>query len=114
MSGNFGQPTAVSFRYFVAAASAFISAVALVERLVVRREIDRVDAIAFDIAVKKIAFAQFEFRFYSAQSLQFSCVSGTSLFQRWAGVGVLATFVPGFSIAYPTVCFDSRGDAAVG
>jgi hypothetical protein len=50
------------------------------ERFVVGREINRVDAVAFGIAVKKIAFAQFEFSFYSAQSLQFSCVSGTTLF----------------------------------
>src|SRR5438552_3066181 len=52
------------------------------ERLVVRREIDRVDAVAFGIAVKKIAFAQLKFRFYSAQSLQFCCVSDAPFCQR--------------------------------
>ena len=36
------------------------------ERLVVGGKVNRVDAIAFSIAVKQIAFAQFEFSFYSA------------------------------------------------
>ena len=52
------------------------------QRFVVGREVNRVDAIAFGIAVKKIAFAQFEFSFYSAQSIQFRCISGTALCQR--------------------------------
>ena len=36
------------------------------ERVVVGREINRVNPVAFGIAVKKIAFAQCKFRFYSA------------------------------------------------
>src|SRR4029077_17901644 len=89
LSDSFGQPTARLEDVPPASLSLFrgyervLFPARFGDGFVVCCEIDRIDAIAFSVAMKKIAFTQFQFRFQSVQSFEFCCVRGATL--RHAG-----------------------------